>query len=247
VIEIATPDGPMPAYVARPSSEGPFAAVIILQEIFGITPELQRIANMVAGEGYLAIVPALFHRTDQHFLAPYDHDGMTRGRAAVNVLSHNDVRSDIRATIDWVRGQPDATGDVATWGFCWGGSVAFMSATFDDIRGAVSFYGAQIAKSPYDGRPPMLEYTPAIVAPLFLVFGGQDRAIPPADVQRIQDTLVANQKGFSLAVYSEEDHAFFRFAGTPQASAHVPEAWRNVLIFLQDAFAVGTDDQIDSQ
>jgi carboxymethylenebutenolidase len=247
VIQIDTPDGPMPAYVARPASEGPHAAVIILQEIFGITPELQHIAEMLAGEGYLAVIPALFHRTDPNFLSPYDTEGATRGRAAVNVLSHNDIRSDIRATIDWVRGQPDASGDIATWGFCWGGSVAFMSATFDDIRGAISFYGAQIAKSPYDGRPPMLDYAPAIAAPLFLVFGGQDRAIPPADIQRIQDTLVENQKAFSLTVYNEEDHAFFRFVGTPRAAAHAGEAWQRVLAFLEDTFAVGTDDQIDGQ
>jgi carboxymethylenebutenolidase len=247
VIEIETRDGLMPAYVARPSGDGPFAAVILLQEIFGITPELQHIADMLAAEGYLTVLPALFHRTDPHFLAPYDTDGMTRGRAAVNVLSHDDVRSDIRAAIDWVRGQPDATGEVATWGFCWGGSVAFMSATFDDIRAAISFYGAQIVKSPYDGRPPMLDYTPKIQAPLFLVFGGMDQSISGSDIQTIQDTLIANEKAFSLTMYREEGHAFFRFAGTPQAAVHAPEAWQRVLAFLQNAFAVGTDDQIDGQ
>jgi carboxymethylenebutenolidase len=247
VIEIETRDGPMSAYVARPAGEGPFPAVIVLQEIFGITPELQHIADMLAGEGYLAVLPALFHRTDPNFLAPYDTDGMTRGRAAVNVLSHDDVRSDIRAAIDWVRGQPDASGEVATWGFCWGGSVAFMSATFDDIRAAISFYGAQIVRSPYDGRPPMLEYAPKIQAPLFLVFGGMDQSISGSDIQNIQDTLIENEKAFSLTMYREEGHAFFRFAGTPQAAAHAPEAWQRVLAFLQNAFAVGTDDQIDGQ
>jgi carboxymethylenebutenolidase len=247
VIEIDTRDGPMPAYVARPAGDGPFAAVIILQELFGITPELQHIADMLAAEGYMAVIPALFHRTDQNFLAPYDVDGMTRGRSAVNQLSHDDVRSDIRAAIDWVRAQPDASGEVATWGFCWGGSVAFMSATFDDIRAAISFYGAQIVRSPYDGRPPMLDYAPKIAAPLCLVFGGQDKSISQEDVQKIQDTLIENQKPFSLTVYREEDHAFFRFAGTPRAAPPVAEAFQRVLSFLQDAFAVGTDDQIDGE
>jgi carboxymethylenebutenolidase len=237
----------MPAYVARPAGDAPRPAVIILQEIFGITPELQHIADMLAAEGYLAVVPALFHRTDPNFLAPYDVEGMARGRAAVNVLSHDDVRSDIRAAIDWVRGQPDATGDVATWGFCWGGSVAFMTATFEDVRAAVSFYGAQIVKSPYDGRPPMIDYTPSISAPLLLVFGGQDKHIPGTDIQHIQDTLIQNEKAFSLTVYREEDHAFFRFVGTPRAAPHAGPAWQRVLTFLQDALPVGTDDQIDGQ
>lgn len=247
MIEIDTRDGPMKAYVAQPQGGGPFPAVIVLHEIFGITPELQHIADMLAGEGYIAIVPALFHRTDPDFLSPYDADGMARGRAAVNQLSHDDVRSDIRAAIDWVRGQPDASGDVAIWGFCWGGSVAYMTATFDDIRAAISFYGAQIVKSPYDGRPPMLDYTPQIQAPLFLVFGGMDPSISGNDIQKIQDTLIENEKAFSLTMYREESHAFFRFAGTPQAAPHAGEAWQRVLAFLQNAFAVRTDDQIDGE
>ena len=247
MIEIETRDGPMAMYVARPEGNGPFPAVIILQEIFGITPELQHIADMLAGEGYLAVLPALFHRTDKNFLSPYDKDGMARGRAAVNQLSHDDVRSDIRAAIDWVRGQADASGEVATLGFCWGGSVAFMTATFDDIRAAISFYGSQIVRSPYDGRPPMLDYTPQIQSPLFLVFGGMDESIPGPDIQKIQDTLIENEKAFSLTMYREEGHAFFRFAGTPRAAVHAPEAWQRVLAFLQNAFAVGTDDQIDGE
>ena len=247
MIEITTRDGPMKAYVAHPKGDGQFPAVIVLHEIFGITPELQHIADMLAGEGYVAIVPALFHRTDPDFLAPYDTDGMTRGRAAVNQLSHDDVRSDIRGAIDWVRGQPNASGEIATWGFCWGGSVAFMTATFDDLRAAISFYGAQIVKSPYDGRPPMLDYTAQIQTPLFLVFGGQDTSISGNDIQKIQDTLIENEKAFSLTMYREEGHAFFRFAGTPQAAAHAGEAWQRVLAFLQNAFAVSTDDQIDGE
>lgn len=237
----------MPAFVARPDGAGPFPAVIILQEIFGITPDLERIAGRLADAGYLAIIPTLFHRTDPNFLAPYDAEGMARGRAAVNVLSHDDVRSDIRATIDWLRWQPDATGDVATWGFCWGGSVAFLSSTFDDVRAAISFYGAQIAKSNYENRPPMLDYAPSIQAPLLLVFGGQDSGIPITDIQKIQDTLMENQKGFSLTVYRDEDHAFFRFFGTDHAAVHANEAWDRVLAFLQDAFAVRTDDEVDGQ
>ncbi len=247
MIEIETPDGPMSAFVARPSGDGPFPAVIMFQEIFGITPDLERIAGRLADAGYLAIVPALFHRTDPNFLSSYDPEGMARGRAAVNALSHDDIRTDIRAAIDWLRWQPDATGDVATWGFCWGGSVAFMSATFEDVRAAICFYGAQIVRSPYEGRPPMLDYAPAIRAPLLLVFGGQDRGIPLSDIQTIQDTLMQNEKAFSLTVYRDEDHAFFRFFGTPKAAAHADEAWDRVLAFLQDAFAVGADDQIDGQ
>lgn len=239
----------MKAYVAHPhpQGDGSFPAVVILHEIFGITPELRHIADMLAAEGYIAVVPALFHRTDPDFLSPYDADGMTRGRAAVNVLSHDDVRSDVRAAIEWVRGQPDASGEVATWGFCWGGSVAYMTATFDDIRAAISFYGAQIVRSPYDGRPPMLDYTAQIQAPLLLVFGGSDPSIPGHDIQKIQDTLIENEKAFSLTMYREESHAFFRFAGTPQAAAHAGDAWQRVLAYLQNAFAVSTDDQIDGQ
>src|SRR5579862_4802725 len=94
VIEIETPDGPMSAFVARPSGDGPFPAVIMFQEIFGITPDLERIAGRLADAGYLAIVPALFHRTEPNFLSSYDPEGMARGRAAVNALSHDDIRTD---------------------------------------------------------------------------------------------------------------------------------------------------------
>ncbi len=226
--------GAMPAYVAVPPGGGRHPAIILLHEIFGVTAELRHIADLLAAEGYLTVVPALFYRTDPEFLSGYDAEGMQRGLAARAIITHDDSRADLTALIAAIRARPDATGVIATWGFCWGGSLAFLSATVPGIAAAVSFYGAQTAKSAGPDRVPMLDYAPLIQAPLYLVFGAKDKGIPNADIERIRDTLVDQDKGFSLTVYSGEDHAFFRYFGTPRQAEATPDAWRRTLAFLQD-------------
>ena len=64
--------GNMPAYMARPSGSGPWPAVIVVQEAFGLNDHIKDVTRRVAAEGYLALAPDLFYRGGRGRTARYD-------------------------------------------------------------------------------------------------------------------------------------------------------------------------------
>ncbi|MBC5799914.1 MAG: dienelactone hydrolase family protein [Candidatus Eremiobacteraeota bacterium] len=219
----------MPAFVARPSG-ATRGGVIVIAEIFGVNADMQRAATLLADEGYLAIVPAIFHRTDPQFAAEHDETGIAKGRAAAGALDLAQLGADLTAAADYLRAELGDEAKIATWGFCFGGSVAFLSATLPFVAAAVSFYGGQIARSNVPTRPALIELTPEIQAPLLLVFGGRDTSIPPHDVAAMRAALAAHGKDFELRVYPDEGHAFFRPG--PEKNDGARDVWPRVRAFL---------------
>lgn len=228
-VELDVTGEKMPCFVAEPGG-APRGGVIVIQEIFGVNADMQRIGELVASDGYLAVVPALFHRTDPQFEASHDEAGFAKGRAASSAIDGQQLVADLTAASDYLYERLGADARVATWGFCFGGSIAYMSATLPFVDAAVSFYGAQIAQSPGPNRPALVELTPQIHAPLLLAFGGRDPYIPPEDVETIREALDEHHKSFDLLVYAGEDHGFFREG--PTGSQGAAQAWARVQAFL---------------
>jgi carboxymethylenebutenolidase len=239
----------MPAYLARPEpGSGAHSAVIVLPEVFGLNVEMQRVADMVAGAGGVALAINVFHRVDPNFNAPYDDDGAAKGMDAAKKLSRATLRADVAAAIAWLDQQEFVkTGEVATWGFCLGGAAAFVTASVPAVRGAVCFYGGQIARPFPSGEPEGLDDASAVACPLLLVFGGDDAGIPPQAIERIRASLAAAGKDFQIQVYPGVGHGFFRH-GTPEAIAQhrdssdealaqaVADAWHLTLAFFKRIF-----------
>ncbi len=219
----------MPAYVARPDGK-PNGGVIVIQEIFGVDAGIRRITDLLASIGYLAVAPAVFHRTDPDFQAAHDPAGFERGRAAGTPLEVTQIVADVTAAAAYLRDQLGADAGIATWGFCFGGSVAYLSATLPFVKAAVSFYGGQIAKAAAAHRPPLVALTAEVQAPLFLAFGGLDPYISRADIELVRQALEEHNKIFDLRVYAQEDHGFFRDG--PDANEGAREVWPRVQAFL---------------
>lgn len=223
---------PMPAYLARPDGDTPRPAVIVLQEIFGVNTEVRRITDLVAGAGYVGLAINYYHRTHPHLNEPYTQEGLERGFVAAQATTPDGLRDDVRAAAAWLGDQPFvAPGRIATWGFCFGGTVAFVTSTLEEISAAVCFYGGSIAQS--------LDEAPKVHAPLLLVYGADDAYIPAEDIEKTRAALTAAGKTFEIEVYGGQDHAFFRDGGrlahganadTPRA---VSDAWARVQEFLE--------------
>lgn len=227
-VELPVTGERMPAYVAEPDG-APRGGVIVIQEIFGVNADIRSIADLLAGDGYLAVAPAMFHRTDPHFEAAHDEAGFARGRAAASLIDIAQLGSDLTATADYLRSRLGDERKFGAWGFCFGGSVAYLAATLPFIAAAVSFYGAQIAQAG-PGRPALIALTAQIQAPLLLAFGGRDPHIPPADVELVRQALEEHERIFDLRVYAEEDHGFFREG--PEANDGARDVWTRVRAFL---------------
>ena len=240
----------MPAYLARPEEgSGPHSAVVIIPEIFGVTPEMRAIADHVAGAGGVALAINFYHRVDPDFAPGYGEAGIQAGIAAAKTVTRASIHADVAAAVAWLNEQPFVrAGNVATWGFCIGGSLAFVTADLPEVSGAVCFYGSQITRPFMNGEPEGLADVAKICAPLLLVYGGEDTGIPPEAIERARATLDAAGKDFAIQVYPKVGHAFFRH-GTQAAVAEksdqsdeavaqaTADAWHLSLAFFKRIFA----------
>ncbi|HWA00585.1 MAG TPA: dienelactone hydrolase family protein [Caulobacterales bacterium] len=137
--------------------------VVVIQEIFGVTPHIREMCGVFADAGYEALAPGMFDRIESGFLAEPNPEGFARGLAAVNASPWNQVAGDLQAAIDALPKPCFVTG------FCWGGTAAWIAAArCAGLSGASCFYGRLIAEH-LDQRPRV---------PVMLHYGARDANIP---------------------------------------------------------------------
>lgn len=158
------------AYVARPADQ-PKAGVVVVQEIFGVNVHVRGLADGFAADGYLAVAPALFDRVERGIELGYDKDDMAAGRAIRAKVSWDAALLDIAAAMGFVAG----AGKTAVIGYCWGGSVAWLTATRLNPAAAVCYYGGGIHECRNE-RPS---------CPVMFHFGEKDAGIPLEQVKEI--------------------------------------------------------------
>ena len=173
-ISLSTRHGRISAWEAKPPS-GARGGIVLVQEIFGVNSHIRQQADRFAHYGYHTVAPALFDLVSPHTELGYDEASVERGRELVEKLGFNGGLDGVRAAFDYL----DATGlRVASVGFCWGGTVAFLANARFGLA-YVSYYGARTV--------PFLRERPK--APLMLHFGETDPLISPEDVQAHRDHL----------------------------------------------------------
>ncbi len=191
-------EGSFSAYLAEPESK-PRAAIVVIQEIFGVNAGIRRKCDLLAEEGYLAIAPDLFWRLEEG--TQLDPDIEEQFKAALELMNRFDqdqgVR-DIEATIKAAREMVDG-GKVGTVGYCLGGRLAYMTAARTDVNASVGYYAVGI-----DG---LLREKYSIAHPLLL-------HIPTADGFVDSETQKAMHEGLddhpkvTLHDYEGLDHGF---------------------------------------
>ncbi|HEV3141461.1 MAG TPA: dienelactone hydrolase family protein [Vicinamibacterales bacterium] len=212
--------GPMRAYFAR-LDDKPRPAVIVLEGIYGFDDEIKRIAGVTAAAGFDAIA--------------IDY---LRGGDAAKVFNAQDVCADVAATRDWLNAQPFVQhGKIATWGFGYGGTAAFLASSLPGLSGSIAFYGQSIARPlPGTGRPVLDEVT-EYRTPLLLVFGGHDEQIGAGEIATIRNRLTAARASFQIQEYPEVGHSFFREDLGTIATRQIADAWDRVRSFLKQVSA----------
>jgi carboxymethylenebutenolidase len=168
-VDLKAADGCVfPAYVAQPSGPAK-AAVVVLQEIFGVNSHIRSVADGYAKEGYLAVAPATFHRVKPGVEIGYLPEDMSAGsalKAAVEALPAPGVLQDIQAAIQHA-GQ---AGKVGIVGYCWGGLLTWRSACeLKGLAAAVPYYGGGMTTPDEIARVPKV--------PVLAHFGDQDHWI----------------------------------------------------------------------
>jgi carboxymethylenebutenolidase len=216
---LEAPLGAMRAYVAR-LDERARPAVIVLEGVYGFDDEIKRITNQTAAAGFVAIAI----------------DYLRAGDPA-SVFSVQGVCDDVAATRDWLNTQPYVQhGKIATWGFGYGGTAAFLASSLPGLAASIAFYGQSIARPiPGANRPALDEVE--VRSPLLLVFGGHDEQIGPNEIATIRERLTAARKTFEIQEYPEVGHSFFREDLGTIATRQIADAWDRVQSFLRKSFA----------
>lgn len=218
------------AYLAQPEGEGPFPAVVVIQEIFGVNSHIRDVTERFAKQGYVAIAPAIYQRLAPDFETGYTAEAVQLGRRYKEQTQVSELLGDIQAAIDYLKAQPfvrrDATGCI---GFCFGGHVAYLAATLPDIKATASFYGAGITNSTPGGGEPTITRTKDITGTVWVFFGTSDASIPVEQVDQIEAELQKHHIPHRVFRYTGADHGFFcdqRASYSPEAAA---DAWKQVL------------------
>lgn len=201
------------AYLAEPNGSAR-AGLVVVQEIFGVTGHIERVADRYAAEGYRAIAPAMFDRIKRGITLPYTD--IEQGRAYMQQLKWPDTLADVEAAADAVRG----AGTVAIVGYCWGGTVAHVAASELELDAAISYYGGGVAR--------MLHKTPR--CPIVYHFGDQDHAIPMADVQKITGAY----PDAKVYVYKGAGHGFNCDERSSYSAADANVAFDRSIEFLRE-------------
>jgi carboxymethylenebutenolidase len=231
--------GKMGGYLARPKTGGPYPAVLVYMEIFGINGHIRDVTERIAREGYLALAPDYFHRTGPGVEYGYDDAGMAGGMKLLGALKADEMIADAKAAIAWLRQRKDVRGDrIGATGFCIGGHMTYLTACETDVRAAASFYGGGIAgPAGPGGAPSTLSRTAKIKGKIVCLMGGKDALIPKAQVDAIRAELGKHKIRHEVVVYPDADHGFFCDQRATYQKAAAEDAWKRVKQLFQEELA----------
>jgi carboxymethylenebutenolidase len=213
-LDVATPTGPMRTYRYRPAPERRYPGIVLYSEIYQRTGPIHRIAQILAGHGFVVAVPEIFHDLEPagRVLA-YDTDGTARGNACKVGKPVAAYDADARAALDLLAAHPACTGALGTVGVCIGGHLAFRCAMQPDVRAAACFYATDIHKGSLGhGGDDSLARAADIRGELLMVWGRQDPHIPDDGRAAIYRRLVDARCRFTWHEH-EAQHAFLRDEG----------------------------------
>ena len=186
------------AYVARPA-DTPKAAIVVIQEIFGVNAGIRRKCDRLAEDGYLAVAPDLFWRLEPGIeLDPDVEPEMQRGLELMGEFDQDMGIKDIEAAIKFIRSS-EGVEKVGAVGYCLGGRLAYMTAARTDVDATVGYYGVGI-----DG---LLGEKHAIAHPLMLHIPTEDGFVDK-DTQKAMHEGLDDYPKVTLHDYEGLDHGF---------------------------------------
>jgi len=218
-VKIKRGDQTIRAYVAYPERKTKAPAVIVIHEIFGLTDWEPTVADRLAKEGYIAIVPDLL--SSKHGQSPSNPD---EGRKLIGELEPDRITADLDATYAYVNGLPAVAKDqIGTIGFCWGGGQSFRYATNNPrLKGVVVAYGP----------PPDTADMKRIKAPVLGIYGENDQRID-ATLPEVTAVMQSAGKTFTSEVYPGTGHGFLKPGRQGSDGPQVEKAWKRILEFYR--------------
>jgi carboxymethylenebutenolidase len=158
-------------YMAKPAGKARGGSIIV-QEMFGLTDFICRVADRCAAEGYLTLAPALFDRIGRDLVLDYSPEDGEEAHGLCKQIATPKALLDIAAAAAVTR----HVGKLAVIGFSWGARLAWAAASELSFGAAICYYAEDLAQE--------LPRTPR--CPTMLHFGAEDASIPPREIEQVR-------------------------------------------------------------
>jgi carboxymethylenebutenolidase len=237
-VTLATGGEQMPAFVSRPAGNGPAPAILIISDVFGASPFYQEMAGRLANEGYLALLPDLFHR-----VGPLPEQTLEAAVQRMGRLTDDLLIQDLSACIDYLGDRADVEPkQPGLMGFCMGGTLVLIMGArrASDVAAGAIYYGFPVNARPSANHPvSAIDEVANIRAPMIGFWGDQDAGVGMDNVRRLQEEMGRLNKDFTCTIYPGAGHGFMARRSDADVTA-AEDAWPAMLQFFDKTLRVGS-------
>ena len=227
--QLSTADGPMDAFVSTPVGDVR-GGVVVVQEAFGLTGHIQRVCESLAEAGYIAVAPALFHRSDDQVFGYTDYDKLG---PVIMTMTRESIQMDVDAAFAELNRLSIPANRTAIMGFCFGGTVTLETAARCELAAAVTFYGGGLGEGRF-GLAPGIESAARLRTPWLGLYGDLDEHIPIDEVEQARVAAASSPVDTEVIRFADADHGF-HCDERPSFHAETSSvAWARTLEFLDE-------------
>jgi carboxymethylenebutenolidase len=238
-VELRVDDSLMRVYVASPKPAGNYPGILFYSDIYQLGSPMIRLANYLAGYGYVVAAPEIFHRLELvgSVIEP-DDLGRMRGNDDARRTPIAGHDADCRAVIEFLQAESSVSpSKIGTLGFCIGGHLAFRAAFQKEIKAAVCCYPTGIPSGKLgQGIADTIHRVNEIKGEMLIVFGTLDPHIPENDRQTLIQSLESAGVPHKVLLY-EAEHTFMRDDGYRYDAVAATAAWSEIATFWERVFA----------
>jgi carboxymethylenebutenolidase len=220
----------MEVYSSLPSGDGPFPAMIVIMNAFGLVDFTKAMCDKLAAEGYAAFAPDLFHSIS-------DELAQTKNTTKRELMDDVQIIADVSAAVEFVKNSPEVRSDkLGITGFCCGGRIAWlMAAVSSEFKAVVPYYGGNLFAPWGDGTVPPFDMAIDINCPMLFHFGAEDNNPSQEDMLVLDKKLSELGKDYKFYSYPDAGHAFMDFNDAGRYNQRASDmSWPRTLDFLAE-------------
>jgi carboxymethylenebutenolidase len=201
-----------------PRGKGPFPALVVIHEWWGLNDWVKDQASKLADQGYVTLAVDLYR--GKVATTPDQAHEIMRG------VPEDRAKRDLHAAVEFLKLQPNVKPDrIGSIGWCMGGGYSLDVALQEPALAATVINYGHLATDP--------EALKKINAPILGLFGAQDRGITPDDVHKFEQALKQLGKKIDIKIYDDAGHGFENPNNKDGFRAEdAADAWRRITGFL---------------
>jgi carboxymethylenebutenolidase len=229
---IATAEGAMPAYFAKPIGVRNPPVILVAMEVFGLHEYIKDVTRRLAKLGAFAVAPDYYFRHGD--LAKISD--IQKLMPLVNSKSDIELIADLDATVAWAKSQGGDPSRLGILGFCRGGRTVWVyCAANPNLKAGVSFYGSLVDPAAQKALWPKspIELAPDMKAPVLGLYGAEDQGIPPSQVETMRSALAAAGKTAEFKIFPGAPHGFHADYRPSYHADAANEAWERMAAWFK--------------